>query len=36
MRENRILDINGAILTSKVLEKYLEKIGAAYNIKQFT
>ena len=36
MRENRILDINGAILTSKELEKYLEKIGAAYNIKQKT
>lgn len=36
MGENRILDINGAILTSKELEKYLEKIGAAYNIKQKT
>ena len=36
MRENLILDINGAILTSKELEKYLEKIGAAYNIKQKT
>lgn len=36
MRENRILDINGAIITSKELEKHLEKVGATYNIKQKT
>ncbi len=36
MSEKRIMSTNGAILTTKELEKYLEKIGATHNLVQET
>lgn len=34
MKEKRIININGAILTQKELEAYLEKLGTTHNIVQ--
>ncbi len=34
MKEKRIININGAILTQKELEQYLEKLGTTHNITQ--
>ena len=36
MEENKILNNEGAILTNKELEEYLEKVASNFNIKKET